>query len=316
MGKIFDALEKSKKRHKTSVAKQETHWPVENAKSENEAYVNTPILLNKDMNATDISYKRPENAEKIKKQKQVTPFMKNKVLYDVNNIDKNLVALLKPQSFETQQFKMLRTNLLFPPSGKSPRTIMVTSSTPDEGKSFVAANLAISIAQSIQEHVLLIDCDIRRPCVHTQFGFGDVPGLSEHLASGTPLSSLILKTEVNKLNVLPAGRPPHNPSELLSSQHMSKLLAEVTERYRDRYIVIDSPPPKLTAETSAISRQVDGILLVVEYGSTPRQMVSDLIDLMGKEKILGIILNKLDMRFSGYYGMGKYSKYGKYYQKY
>jgi len=97
---------------------------------------------------------------------------------------------------------------------------------------------------------------------------------------------------------------------------MSKLLEEVTERYRDRYIVIDSPPPKLTAETSAISRQVDGILLVVEYGSTPRQMVSDLIEIMGKEKILGIILNKLDMRFSGYYGMGKYSKYGKYYQKY
>jgi len=95
---------------------------------------------------------------------------------------------------------------------------------------------------------------------------------------------------------------------------MSKLLEEVTERYRDRYIVIDSPPPKLTAETSAISRQVDGILLVVEYGSTPRQMVSDLIDMMGKEKILGIILNKLDMRFSSYYGLGKYSKYSKYYK--
>jgi len=243
MGKIFDALEKSKERHKSSNANKKTHGSVVNAKAEKQAYVNTSVSLNKDMNATDVSYKRVKKVAKLKKQDLATPFTKNKILYDVNNIDKNLVALLKTQSFENEQFKMLRTNLLFPSSGKSPRTIMVTSAVPDEGKSFVAANLAISIAQSIQEHVLLIDCDIRRPCVHTQFGFGDVTGLSEYLVNGPSLSSLLLKTEVNKLSILPAGRPPHNPSELLSSQRMSKLLEEVTERYRDRYIVIDSPPP-------------------------------------------------------------------------
>jgi len=317
MGKIFDALEKSKQRHKSSAANKVTHDTVLNAKAESPAYVNRTVSLNRDMNATDVSYKPLKKVAKLKKQDDpVTPFTKDKILYDVNKVDKNLVALLTPQSFENEQFKMLRTNLLFPPSGKSPRTIMITSAVPDEGKSFVAANLAISIAQSIQEYVLLIDCDIRRPCIHTQFGFDNVPGLSEHLANGPSLSSFLLKTEVNKLSILPGGNPPHNPSELLSSQRMSKLLKEVKERYRDRYIVIDSPPPKLTAETSAISRQVDGILLVVEYGKTPRQMVSDLMEIMGKEKILGIILNKLDMRFSSYYGMGKYKSYGKYYQKY
>ncbi len=317
MGKIFDALEKSKQRHKSSAANKVTHDTVLNAKAESPAYVNRTVSLNRDMNATDVSYKPLKKVAKLKKQDDpVTPFTKDKILYDVNKVDKNLVALLNPQSFENEQFKMLRTNLLFPPSGKSPRTIMITSAVPDEGKSFVAANLAISIAQSIQEYVLLIDCDIRRPCIHTQFGFDNVPGLSEHLANGPSLSSFLLKTEVNKLSILPGGNPPHNPSELLSSQRMSKLLKEVKERYRDRYIVIDSPPPKLTAETSAISRQVDGILLVVEYGKTPRQMVSDLMEIMGKEKILGIILNKLDMRFSSYYGMGKYKSYGKYYQKY
>ncbi|MBW1958986.1 MAG: polysaccharide biosynthesis tyrosine autokinase, partial [Deltaproteobacteria bacterium] len=313
MGKIFDALEKSKQRHKSSAANKVTHDTVLNAKAESPAYVNRTVSLNRDMNATDVSYKPLKKVAKLKKQDDpVTPFTKDKILYDVNKVDKNLVALLNPQSFENEQFKMLRTNLLFPPSGKSPRTIMITSAVPDEGKSFVAANLAISIAQSIQEYVLLIDCDIRRPCIHTQFGFDNVPGLSEHLANGPSLSSFLLKTEVNKLSILPGGNPPHNPSELLSSQRMSKLLKEVKERYRDRYIVIDSPPPKLTAETSAISRQVDGILLVVEYGKTPRQMVSDLMEIMGKEKILGIILNKLDMRFSSYYGMGKYKSYGKY----
>jgi exopolysaccharide/PEP-CTERM locus tyrosine autokinase len=310
MGKIFDALEKSK------VTNKKTHGAIVTAKDENQAYINMSVTSNKDMNASDISYKRVEKVAKLKKQDQTTSFSKNKIPYDFNKIDQNLVSLLKPQSFENEQFKILRTNLLFPSSGKSPRTILVTSALPDEGKSFVAANLAISIAQSIQEYVLLIDCDIRRPSIHTKFGFGDTPGLSEHLANSTSLSSLLLKTEVDKLSILPGGKPPYNPSELLSSQRMSKLLEEVTERYRDRYIVIDTPPPKLTAETSAISRQVDGILLVVEYGSTPRQMVSDLIEIMGKEKILGIILNKLDIRFSSYYGMVKYSKCGKYYQEY
>jgi Mrp family chromosome partitioning ATPase len=95
---------------------------------------------------------------------------------------------------------------------------------------------------------------------------------------------------------------------------MSKLLQEVKYRYSDRYIVIDSPPPKLTAETAAISRQVDGVLLVVECGTTPRKMVLDLIETIGKEKILGIILNKLDTQFESYYGLGKYQKYGKYYR--
>jgi exopolysaccharide/PEP-CTERM locus tyrosine autokinase len=316
LGKIFDALEKSKEKHNSSVAFDETHDLATIAKVDKTGYTKKPVSLSEDMNAADVSYKPLKKYEKLKKQNQVPPLTEDKVLYDVNKIDKNLVALSNPQSFENEQFKILRTNLLFPSSGRSPRTIMVTSAMPDEGKSFVSANLAISIAQSIQEYVLLIDCDIRRPCIHTQLGFGDVPGLSEHLAKGLSLSSFILKTGVNKLSILPGGTPPHNPSELLSSQRMSKLLEEVKERYSDRYIIIDSPPPKLTAETGAISRQVDGILLVVEYGSTPHQMVSEMIKIMGKEKILGIILNKLDMRFSRYYGMGKYKNYDKYYQKY
>jgi exopolysaccharide/PEP-CTERM locus tyrosine autokinase len=227
-----------------------------------------------------------------------------------------MVTLLKPQSFEAEQFKILRTNLLFPSTGRSPRTIMITSAVPDEGKSLIAANLAVSIAQSIQEYVLLMDCDIRRPCIHTQFGFGAVPGLSDHLSKGIPVSSLILKTKVNKLSILPGGTLLHNPSELVSSQKMSKLLQEVKYRYSDRFIVIDSPPPKLTAEASALSRQVDGVLLVIEYGRTSREMVLDLVNTIGREKIIGIVFNKLDMQFAHYYGLGKYKEYSKYYQKY
>ncbi len=247
--------------------------------------------------------------------------------YYKRDVDSNLVAFLKPHSFEAEQFRMLRTNLLFPISGNSPRSIMVTSALPGEGKSFVAANLAISIAQIISEHVLLMDCDLRTPSIHRMFGFDDdVPGLSEYLSHGSHfeavnrkkfgtipelneylsdgvfLSSLFLNTRINKLTILPGGNPPHNPSELLSSKQMTELLKKEKTRYTNRYVIVDSPPPKLMTETSVIARQIDGVLLVVKYGSTPRKLVGDLVDILGKEKILGIVLN-------GFEGYGKYDKF-------
>ena len=114
---------------------------------------------------------------------------------------------------------------------------------------------------------------------------------------------------MEKLTVLPGGRAPHNPAELLSSKKMSELLVEVKERYADRYIIIDSPPPQLTAETAAIARQVDGVIVVIKYGSTPKDLVADLVEIIGKEKILGCVLNWFDLKTSSYYGYGKYAKY-------
>ena len=306
-------MEKSKESYKTPEA-DHGHREIDgNGVIKKEGSFNKTVSLDINRKSTEYPYETPQKIKKGNQQDPMTSLVEDEKLYHESKIDKNLVALIKPQSFETEQFKILRTNLLFPASGRTPRSIMVTSAVPGEGKSFVSSNLAISIAQSIQEYVLLMDCDIRRPCIHNRFGFENVPGLSDHLARGASLNSLILKTAVNKLSILPGGKPPHNPSELLSSQHMSKLLQEVKYRYSDRYIVIDSPPPKLTAESGAISRQVDGVLLVVEYGRTPRNMVSDLIEIIGKDKILGVILNKLNMRFTSYYGLGKYGKYGAYY---
>jgi len=316
LGKIYDALEKSKERHNASVVFDEKNDVAVNAKEDRTDENKKPLSLYRDVKVPGVSGNPLKKVENLKQADKAASIMKTDVLYDDNHIDKNMVTLLKPQSFEAEQFKILRTNLLFPSSGKSPRTIMVTSTVPDEGKSMIAANLAVSIAQSIQEFVLLIDCDIRRSCIHTQFGFGDVPGLSDHLSKGIPISSLLLKTKVNKLSILPAGNLAHNPSELVSSQQMSRLLQEVKYRYSDRFIIIDSPPPRLTAETSALSRQVDGVLLVIEYGRTSREMVSDLVNTIGKEKIIGVVFNKLDMRFAQFYGLGKYKTYSKYYQKY
>jgi exopolysaccharide/PEP-CTERM locus tyrosine autokinase len=235
--------------------------------------------------------------------------------YKSAQIDPNLVALLRPDSFEAEQFRMLRSNLMFPLEGKPPRIILVTGAVPGEGKSFIAANLAITFAMDIQTHVLLIDCDIRNPHVHKRFGYQSVIGLSEYLTGKMDISSMLLNTNVNKLKILPGGKPPKNPSELLSSRRMSNLLKEVKEKYPDRYIILDSPPPKLTAETNVLSRQVDGILLVAKYGRTRREDLVELIGKLGKDKIVGVIINWFNLRASRYYGYGKYGGYKNYYGK-
>jgi capsular exopolysaccharide synthesis family protein len=182
----------------------------------------------------------------------------------------------------------------------------------DEGKSFVAANLAVSLAMNINKHVLLIDADLRKPDLRRVFGFCDGPGLSDYLGARRSLDSLLVKTTVEKLTLLPGGPVPPNPSELASSEQMSAMLEEVKHRYQDRLIIIDSPPPGLAAETSFLARQVDGILLVVKYGKTPKEDVEDLMEIVGSDKILGVVINYLDMPMSRRYGYGKYGRYGGY----
>ena len=132
-------------------------------------------------------------------------------LYD--HVDKNLVTFLKPRSIESEMFKILRGNILFPQSGTPPKSIMITSAVPGEGKSFMSANLAVSIAQNINEHVLLMDCDIRRSGIHKILGLGDVKGLSEYLMGEIDAQHIFRRTEMEKLTVLPGGgRPTIRPS--------------------------------------------------------------------------------------------------------
>ncbi len=228
-------------------------------------------------------------------------------------LDPHLITYHDPTGVEAEIFKILRTNILFPKSGRPPRTIMVTSAIPGDGKSFVAANLAISITHGIEEHVLLIDCDMRRSAIHTRFGFpDDTPGLSDYLAGKKPLASMLKKTIVDKLTILPGGQPPPNPSELLSSQAMKQFLEQAKNRYDDRYIIIDSPPPQMSAETTVLANYIDGIILVVRYGSTPKDLIKALLEKLGREKVIGVVMNGYRVPTTERYGYGKYKKYKKY----
>ncbi|HCY86021.1 MAG TPA: exopolysaccharide biosynthesis protein [Desulfobacteraceae bacterium] len=225
----------------------------------------------------------------------------------MDGLHPSIVTALNPQSVEAEQFRLLKNNILFPEKGFPPRSIMITSPSPDEGKSFVSANLAVSIAQSIDEYVLLIDCDLRGPSVHKLFGVENNKGLSDHLSSDIPLNALLKKTFIDKLTLLPGGSVPPNPSELLSSEQMRTLLSEVKSRYSDRYVIIDTPPPYITSETNAIARVVDGIIIVVRQGKTRKKEVQDIVDIYGRDKILGVIKNfATTTPMMGY----KYQKYG------
>lgn len=239
------------------------------------------------------------------KSEKVVPIANHMYSAQGQKLDPNLIAYHAPQSVEAELFKVLRTNLLFPSSGKAPRTIMVTSATPGEGKSFVSANLAVSIAQGVEEHVLLIGADIRRPALKQIFGIEQTDGLSEYLSTGSDVAKYFAKTIIPKLTVLPAGQTPNNPVELLTTQKMRALLKEVAIRYEDRFVIMDTAPASLASETTAIAKYVDGVIIVVRAGKTPRRAVSEVVDMIGREKVLGIVLNDSDQFASRYYGYGK-----------
>lgn len=232
----------------------------------------------------------------------------------VRKVDPSLVSLVDPDGFEADLFRLLRTRILFPQAGRPPRTILVTSALAEEGKSFIAANLAINMARHVDQHVLLVDCDLRKPTIHTKFGFNGVKGLSEYLTHGLDLPSLLLKSGVEKLTILPSGRPPQNPSELITSARMAALIQELRARYHDRYIILDSPPPIMAPETSAIAKWVDGILLVVKYGATPMDMVEELLTHLDREKVVGTVINQFSVREFRRYSYNKYYRYS--YKKY
>ena len=224
-----------------------------------------------------------------------------------SSFDPKLIVSLAPESLDAESFKILRTQVLFPKDGKRPRTIMITSAFPGEGKTFVAANLGVSIAQSINQYVLLVDCDLRRPSLHKMLGHSNMQGLHEYLIGKKELPDLLIRSRFKKLSLLTAGSHSHNPTELLLSTKMKKFLEQVKTRSQDRFIIIDAPPTQITSEAAVLSNYVDGIIFVIMAQKSPRATIQKNIEDLGKTKIVGIV-------FNGY--SQSYKSYDKYYKKY
>lgn len=205
-----------------------------------------------------------------------------------------------------ESFRTLRTRILHPADGKIPKSLLVTSATPGEGKTFICANLGIALAQGIDTHGLLVDCDLRKPALHSLFGLPVERGLVNHLRDGDDLAQMIIPSGVETLSLLPAGPPPVNPAELLGSANMTRLVDELESRYDDRIILLDSPPMQAASETAILAQQVDGVVLVVRWGGGRREHVQKLVDRIGRDRIIGIVFNAyrenvLDAKVFGYY---------------
>jgi protein-tyrosine kinase len=234
---------------------------------------------------------------------------------DINPLKWNerLLAAMGTASEVAEAFRRLRTFILHPPSGKEPaRTIMVTSSAPGEGKTFVCSGLAVVLAQGVEEHALVIDCDLRRPSLAAMFGLAGQKGLADYLRSGLDLGQLIRTTGIPKLSVIASGAPPDNPAELLGSERLPAMINEVASRYPDRHILFDSPPLGGAAETAVLAKYVDGVVLVVREGKSRREEVRYLVETIGPEKIIAVVFNGYQTTLLERSVSGSYSCYYSY----
>jgi protein-tyrosine kinase len=219
------------------------------------------------------------------------------------------VLIVPPHSFGAEAFRKLKTQIFLHP-GNSPRTILVTSAAPQEGKTLVAVNLAVAISKEIHSNAILVDGDLRRPGIHLE-KCQTAKGLSNYLSDGVPLSEILVNSGIEKLRVILAGPSTRKSSELIRSKKMGELLQSLRESGDNTYIVIDSPPAIATADPTLLSKMVDAVILVVRAGYTSRESVQSAIKSIGRQKIIGVVFNQMDVKPSTYF-----SEYYRYYQYY
>ena len=221
---------------------------------------------------------------------------------------KELITAREPKSPISEQFRILRTNIQFMNTKNGLKSLLVTSTSPSEGKSWTSANLATTFAQAGKK-VVLVDCDMRKGRLFSIFGVSPVPGLSNYLsginhngeASDNDIVNYIKSTEVENLYVLPAGSVPPNPSELLVSEMMANTMKQL-EQLCD-IVIYDGTPTNLVTDALIISRNVDTTLIVCAYKETKmdelEKVKNNIINVGGK--IAGVVINKMPMLQKEYY---------------
>jgi capsular exopolysaccharide synthesis family protein len=211
-----------------------------------------------------------------------------------------LITYFNPKSPEAEAFKVLRTNLQFLKVDEQTKTILFTSVGPDEGKSTVLANLAVSLAQ-VGKKILVLDCDLRRPVQHRIFGVINNKGLTNVLAETDPLEDVIQKTEASGVFILTTGLIPPNPAELLSSDKMQSMLEKLEDMFD--IIVIDSPPVLAVTDAVILSSKVNGVILVTLAGRTIIDKAKEAKEklLNANAMILGVVLNGVERSRDDHY---------------
>ncbi|NIR51189.1 polysaccharide biosynthesis tyrosine autokinase, partial [candidate division KSB1 bacterium] len=219
----------------------------------------------------------------------------------IKQIDQQLVTHDYSPTPVGEAYRSLRTNLMFSRDNGRLQSLVVTSNEPGDGKSFTAANLAITLAQ-LKSNTLLIDGDLRRGVLHNTFGVSKEPGFSNYLTNATPLIQVLKETHVPNLTLISCGSLIPNPSELLGSHQMKRFLDEIRRKFE--LIIFDTPPLNAATDAVVVGTQVDGAMIVIRAGKTDRDIAKQKLELFSHvpAKIIGAVLNGTtpDMAHPGY----------------
>ena len=209
------------------------------------------------------------------------------------------IVALEKESPASEQYKILREQV----KQAGIRSFSITSPVKRDGKTTVAVNLAATLSLDYEERVLLIDGDLRAPSVHKYFDAPQSPGLTDYLGSSSKinLKNLVQETFLPGLRILSSGKPSHLASELLAKERMKQILNEAQAQFPGHRIIIDSPPILSTPDPLVIARYVDGVLLVVRAGKTPRDYLTKAIQSLNSSKVMGVVLNGADLGLSSKY---------------
>lgn len=269
-----------------------------------------------------IPYLPPEG---FKKSKKYNSYLSHRYSYGSENPEKEhtlpevkeieLVNHLYPDLPISDDYRTIRTSILLSHAEKPPKTILFSSAMTQEGKTATVVNMAISFAQ-LQERVLVVETDLRKPRLHRLFKVRNIPGLTGFLTGKVPLKEVIQKTFIENIWLVPSGPIPPNPAELLNSKKLRDLLDEVSQVFD--IILLDSPPILAVTDSVIIASIVDSIVAVVRAGKTRRKPFLSAVEELkrARSKIIGVVFNGADFAkegsyYSKYYRYYKYGSYGK-----
>ena len=247
-----------------------------------------------------VAEERIERMEKITRIRENTQLVIKKMTN--SNVDASIVAYFDPKALITEQYKILRTNILSLNKGNKPlKSFVVTSSIHSEGKTVTSLNLAFCMAQTVRKpKVLLIDADLRKGRMARYLGVQQRTGLTEVLLGEAQLEDVLFHIDYDNLTFMSCGKVPDNPAELLSSERFKQLLVEVEDKFD--YILIDTPPIIPVTDSGIVGAQVDGVLMVIQAGRTQRGIIKRAEELLhqAQSKVIGHVLTNIEYHLPEY----------------
>lgn len=222
--------------------------------------------------------------------------LKEKIIF----LDRKIITIFAPRSPEAESYRSLRTNILRSNPANPPKLLLMTSAHPEEGKSITSVNLAITMAE-IGKKTLLVDCDLRRPSIHTLVGMEKEKGLSEVLYGAEDWDKVLKSCGIENFSVITSGALPHNPAEIIGSDKARLFLEEVKNVFD--VVILDTPCILAVTDGVILSSLVDVVFMVVMAEKTPREAVQRSLSMIKdvKGNIIGVIFNKVNLRRSHYY---------------